>query len=198
MQKFTSLDNPSLIAAIKAGDVGVVPTDTIYGLVADASNEAAVHRLYELKHRKGKPGTIIAASIEQLVHLGIPRRFVKAVEQFWPGAVSVIVPTEMQLGYLHLGKFSLACRIPDSANIQALLEKTGPLMTTSTNHPDQPPATNIKQAQKYFGDKVDFYVDGGDLSNQKPSTIIRIVDDAVEIIRQGSVTIDEESGSIVS
>lgn len=185
-----SLDDPNLLQAISAGAVGVLPTDTVYGLVASAANRSAVDRLYKLKHRHQKPGTIIAANIDHLVDLGIPRRYLKAVEQFWPGAVSVIVPTGMDLSYLHLGKVSLACRIPDSAAIHEFLYKTGPLLTTSANHPNLPPASNLAQAEKYFGDSVDFYVDGGDLGDHQPSTIIQIIDDAVHVVRQGSVKID--------
>lgn len=174
-----------------AGAVGVVPTDTVYGLVARASDQAAVQRLYDLKLREGKPGTIIAASIDQLVELGLKARYLKAVEQFWPGAVSVIIPCGPELAYLHEGKFSLAVRIPGDATLRKLLEQTGPLLTSSANHPQEPIATTILEARNYFGEAVDFYVDGGDLSDHLPSTIIRIVDDAIEILREGAVKIQE-------
>jgi tRNA A37 threonylcarbamoyladenosine synthetase subunit TsaC/SUA5/YrdC len=72
-----------------------------------------------------------------------------------------------------------------------LLRDTGPLLTSSANHPGEPVAATIAEAQKYFGDKIDFYADGGDLSGRQSSTIIRIIDDAIEIIRQGAVKIDE-------
>jgi L-threonylcarbamoyladenylate synthase len=172
------------------GAVGVLPTDTVYGLVARASDEAAVKRLYELKLREGKPGTIIAASIEQLEALGLKHRYLKAVEQFWPGAVSVIIPCGLELSYLHDGVGSLAVRIPADENLQKLLQQTGPLLTSSANHPDQPIAMTIHETKQYFKDNVDFYEDGGDLSGRQPSTIIRIVDDAVEVIRQGAVKIN--------
>jgi L-threonylcarbamoyladenylate synthase len=176
---------------IAPGAVGVLPTDTVYGLVARASDPAAVARLYELKRREGKPGTLIAASIDQLVELGLKARYLKAVEQFWPGAVSVIIPCGPELGYLHEGKFSLAVRIPDQPLLTDLLQRTGPLLTSSANYPGEPVAINLRQAQAYFDDDVDFYVDGGDMSDHKPSTIIRVVDDAIEVLRQGSVIIKE-------
>jgi L-threonylcarbamoyladenylate synthase len=172
---------------INNGSVGVLPTDTVYGLVAKASNEKSVARLYELKSREQKPGTVIAASIDQLVNLGIKRRYLKAVEQFWPGAVSVEIPH--QIDYLSQGTGRQAFRIPNDEELLALLEKTGPLQTSSANLPGEPPANTIAEARSYFGDKVDFYLDGGDLSNREPSTIIRIVDDAIEIVRQGTVKI---------
>lgn len=174
-----------------AGAVGVIPTDTVYGVVARAVDQVAVQRLYQLKHREGKPGTIVAANVQQLEQLGLKHRYVKAVEQYWPGALSIIIPCGPDLQYLHQGKLSLAVRVPDDLRLQALLEQTGPLLTSSANHPGEPTSTTIEQAKQYFGNDVDFYVDGGDLSANQPSTIIRIIDDAVEVIRQGAVHVKE-------
>src|SRR3982751_2289714 len=93
----------------KPGSIAIIPTDTVYGVVARAADKAAVARLYELKKRDEKPGTLIAASIEQLEEIGLKRRYLKAVEQFWPGAVSVVIPAaDPALAYLHKGKMSLA------------------------------------------------------------------------------------------
>ncbi|HVX48124.1 MAG TPA: L-threonylcarbamoyladenylate synthase [Candidatus Saccharimonadales bacterium] len=174
------------------GAVGVIPTDTVYGLVARVADKQAVERLYKAKSRENKPGTLIAADLDQLEDLGLKHRYLKAVEDFWPGAISVIIPcADPALAYLHRGKMSLAVRIPDNKKLRDFLQATGPLLTSSANHPGEPPATNIAEAKEYFGDTVDFYVDGGDLSDHQPSTIIRIVDDAIEIVRQGTVKIDE-------
>jgi L-threonylcarbamoyladenylate synthase len=174
--------------------VGVIPTDTVYGLAARAADKVAVGRLYEVKSREKKPGTLIAASIEQLEGLGIKRRYLKAVEQFWPGAVSVVIPAaDPALAYVHQGKMSLAVRIPADKKLLDMLKQTGPLLTSSANPPDQPTANTVQEAKNYFGDKVDFYVDGGDLSNHEPSTVIRIIDDAVEVLREGAVKIDDDT-----
>jgi tRNA threonylcarbamoyl adenosine modification protein (Sua5/YciO/YrdC/YwlC family) len=192
-----SLADPKLVELLKAGKIGVMPTDTVYGVAADASNEAAVNRLYELKKREQKPGTIIAANIDQLVELGIKRRYLTAVEQYWPNPISIIIPTGFDLKYLHQGKMSLAIRIPKDDELCKLLEQTGPLVTSSANAPGDPPASNIEEAKAYFDKNIDFYVDGGDLSNHPPSTIIRIIDDAIEVVRTGAVKIDE-NGRITS
>ncbi len=174
----------------QAAAVGVIPTDTLYGLVARAEDPAAVERLYSLKKRESKPGTLIAASLSQMEKLGLKHRYLKAVEDFWPGAVSVIIPcADPALRYLHRGKLSLAVRIPADSELRQLLDDTGPLLTSSANQPGQPPAATIAQARDYFGDAADFYIDGGDLSGRQPSTIIRVVDDAIEVIRQGAVII---------
>jgi L-threonylcarbamoyladenylate synthase len=187
MKVLNSLLDEAVVSAIKNGAVGAIPTDTVYGLVCSAANPDAVARLYSLKHREHKPGTVVAASIDQLVALGIKRRYLTAVERFWPGAVSV--ETQHQLEYLHQGTGRQAFRIPAFDDLLKLLKQTGPLLTTSANLPSEPTATTVSEALAYFGDKVDFYVDGGDLSGRPPSTIIRIIDDAIDVIRSGAVKI---------
>ncbi|HVC36414.1 MAG TPA: L-threonylcarbamoyladenylate synthase [Candidatus Dormibacteraeota bacterium] len=172
------------------GTIGVMPTDTLYGLVCRAEDPAAVARLYSLKKRHQKPGTLLAANVGQLVKLGLKRRYLKAVEQYWPGAVSVIIPCGPQLSYLHQGLQGLAVRIPDDQPLRSLLAASGPLLTSSANNPDQPPASSATQARRYFKSAVDFYIDGPDLSGQLPSTIIRLLDDTVEVVRQGAVQLD--------
>lgn len=179
---------------LEPGTVGVMPTDTVYGLTARAADRTAAARLYDLKGRADKPGTLIAANIEQLEDLGLKHRYLKAAEQFWPGAVSVVIPaSNPELAYLHQGKMSLAVRIPSDPKLQKLLQQTGPLLTTSANHAGQPVSTTIEQARKAFGDQVDFYEDGGDLAGREPSTVIRIVDDAIEVLRPGAVKIDDDT-----
>ena len=177
----------------RPGTVGVIPTDTVYGVIARAIDKMAITRLYQLKNREHKPGTIIASDIDQLVGLGIKRRYLKAVTQFWPGPVSVIIPCGDELDYLHQGVQGLAVRIPKDSLLQQLLTQVGPLLTSSANQPGKPTAKTVAEAKGYFGNQVDFYIDGGDLSARAPSTIIRIVDDAIEIIRQGVAKVDEAS-----
>lgn len=174
------------------GGVGILPTDTVYGLVARARDTAAVDMLYTLKPREFKPGTLIAASVDQLVDLGFKRRYISVIEQYWPGPVSVVIPAGPELAYMHLGKGSFPVRIPNTPELVELLHQTGPLLTTSANHPDEPTATTITEAQAVFGNRVAFYVDGGDLSGRAPSTILRVVDDAVEVLREGAVKINEQ------
>ena len=185
-----TLSDPQISDLLLAGKVGILPSDTVYGLMCRAADIAATQRLYAVKHREHKPGTIIAASIEQLTELGLKPRYLKAVEQYWPGPLSVIIPS-VELTYLHQGLNSLAVRIVADQTLNKLMITTGPLLTTSANEPGQPPANTVQEAVAYFGDKVDFYVDGGDLSGHEPSTLIRIVDDAIEVLREGAIKIDE-------
>lgn len=186
-----SLEDMQISTYLRSGAIGVLPTDTLYGLVCKAADKTAVERLYALKSRKGKPGTIIAASIDQLVGLGIPRRYLTAVAGFWPNAISIVIPSAPGLEYIDQGMMSLAVRIPDDVRLARLLEVTGPLLTTSANLPGKTPAHSIDQAKRYFGDSVDFYVDEGERVQQAGSTVIRIIDDAVEILREGVVKINE-------
>lgn len=185
------LSNNEIAQKLQGGAVGIIPTDTVYGIVCSAHDPVAIRRLYTAKDRKHKPGTIIAASVDQLVELGIPHRYLKPVEQYWPNPLSIVVPVGFQHEELHLGKMSLALRLPKLESLRALLQETGPLLTSSANLPGQPVATTIQQAKDYFGDTVDFYVDGGDLSDHHASTIIRVVDDIVEVLREGAVDINE-------
>jgi L-threonylcarbamoyladenylate synthase len=172
------------------GEIAVIPTDTVYGVVARAADPQAVARLYQLKHREGKPGTLVAASINQLVDLGIERDYLKMAEDLWPGALSIIIPCNQNLFYLHQGTNSLAIRIPDDSRLIQLLQQTGPLLTSSANQPGEPPATTIAEARAYFGSQVKWYEDGG-VVNQEPSTVIKIVDNAIEVVRLGAVKLDE-------
>ncbi len=172
------------------GSIAVIPTDTVYGVVARAQDREAVAALYALKHREHKPGTLVAANIDQLVELGFKKRYLTAVEQFWPGAVSVITLCGPELDYIHQGVGSVAVRIPDDPWLQKLLKETGPLVTSSANQPGEPPATTVAEAKAYFGNDVKWYEDGG-VVNSEPSTIIRVIDDAIEIVRMGAVIIKE-------
>ena len=185
---FTSVTSPRLIKMIKAGAIGVIPTDTVYGLVAKASKRTAIERMYKVKERPHKAGTIIGASISQFKDLGFPYEPLRAANHYWPASLSVVVDASNVADYLKADRDALPVRIPDSPKLLKLLSVTGPLMTSSANHPGAPTATTIKQAMAYFDDDIDFYVDAGDLGDWPPSTIIGF-DDAGEIIvhRQGAV-----------
>jgi L-threonylcarbamoyladenylate synthase len=167
---------------LKAGGIAVIPTDTLYGLVGCALNPGAVQRISELKQRSGaKPFIILIGDVSELDAFGVepnPR-----LEDFWPGAVSVILPCmRKDLSYLHLGTNSLAFRLPKNPELVSLLKQTGPLVAPSSNPGNHPPALTIAEAKQYFGDAVDYYQDGGSV-NGRPSRLIRLVGDQVEVLR---------------
>jgi len=196
MQVCSSILDPQVVRLLKGGAVGAIPTDTVYGLVCNPANQASVKRLYALKQRDHKPGTLIAGSLPQLIGLGLKARYLKAVEQYWPNPLSVIIPCGPELGYLDSG-MGLAVRIPAAPAIQKLLQQTGPLLTTSANQPGKEPAKNVEEAGLYFGGEVDFYVDGGTLKNRQPSTLIKVIDDEIEVLREGAVKINKKTGKVI-
>lgn len=197
MRIYTDLQDSQVLRHLESDRVGVIPTDTIYGLACMAESEEAVAKLYTLKPRELKPGTVIAANVDQIVGLGVKRRYVKAVEHLWPNPISIILPCKAVASYLDKGRLSLPFRIPADPDLRNLLLAAGPLLTTSANDPDCPASMTVQQAVDYFHEKVDFYVDGGDLTGSKPSTIIRVADDAIEVLRQGAVPVDEATGRLL-
>lgn len=188
---FSSLSDPQLIDLINQGSIGVIPTDTVYGLVGKAGSKQAIERMYAVKSRARQPGTTIAASTDQLAVLGFPAPQLDGAKKYWPNALSVEMSAERIPHYLSTGQPVMAVRIPDKADLTELLRQTGPLMTTSANAPKQPTSTSVQMAVDYFGDEVDFYVDGGDLSGRPPSTIIGFdADGTIIVYRQGAVEIE--------
>jgi len=172
------------------GGVGIVPTDTIYGIACSAFKEKALEKIFDLKGRdENKPPVVIVGDISDLERFGIKlssnaERFIK---KYWPGKVSIIFDVSPEFHYLDKNR-GLAIRLPNDERVRNFLRKTGPLATSSANTQGFPPAKKIEEARNYFGDKVDFYEDFGELVSA-PSTIVKIKGDNIEIIRQGAVDI---------
>ena len=182
--------------ALQKGEVVIMPTDTVYGICARALDKEAVKKLYAIKNRTNKPGTVIANSLDQLVEAGFKRRYLKNIEYLWPNSISVVIPTEVDQKYLDLGKGSIAVRVVGDLGLVNLLSKTGPLLTTSANLPTEKTVTTIRQARQIFGEGISYYCEGG-LLDGKPSTIVRVIDDNIVVVRAGAVKIDER-GAILS
>ena len=128
---------------------------------------------------------ILIGSINDLNKFGIKLKSEdqKLVKKFWPGPVSIIFKCgAKKFEYLHRGKKSLAFRLPKKKLLRKLIEKVGPLVAPSANPEGLQPAQNIKQAKKYFGKKVDFYVNDGEIKG-KPSRIIEIRKGAFVVLR---------------
>jgi L-threonylcarbamoyladenylate synthase len=173
------------VEILKKGGVGVIPTDTLYGLVASAFNRGAVDKVYKLKNRQSdKPCIILIGHIDELQRfcIKISTQLINKLSNYWPGPVSIILPChEQRLLYLHRGTRSLAFRLPAKKSLKALLARSGPLVAPSANPENQPPAQNIKQAKAYFGEQADFYLNGR--IGKKASKLIKFVGNDVEIIR---------------
>lgn len=158
---------------LKSG-VAVIPTDTIYGLVAQAFDIRAVAKVYEIKKRaEDKKCIVLIADLTQIKDFGIDDTWLAQVNEYWPGPYSLILPTDKQ-GIEHLTKDSatITLRLPNNADLRTLIRQTGPLIAPSANPEGMPPAENIEQAKAYFGNKVDIYVDGGNKSKVLPSTLL--------------------------
>ncbi len=109
----------------------------------------------------------------------------------WPAPLSVILSIEIgKFEYLRPLNNTLAFRMPDNPQLQHLLSQTGPLVAPSANPQGLMPATTIEEAKAYFGESVDFYVDGGK-SNSEPSTLVDLTKGVVQVIRQGSFHVAE-------
>ncbi|MDD5489348.1 MAG: L-threonylcarbamoyladenylate synthase [Candidatus Moranbacteria bacterium] len=178
-----------LLEYIKNDKIGVIPTDTIYGIAASAWSKKAVERAYKIMRRdKKKPFIILISSIRDLdkFNIKLDKNNENILKQIWPGKVSVILPIKAKkFEYLHRGTKTLAFRVPKKQFLLKLLKKTGPLISTSANPQGKKPAQTVAEAKKYFGDKVDFYISGGKMKSL-PSTLIEIKKGRLSIIRKGS------------
>jgi len=182
----------SIGGVLRRGGVGILPTDTLYGIVGSALNKKTVEKIYRLRKRNPKkPMIILIGSIRDLARFGVVLSGAdkKILRSLWPGSVSVILPARARIfSYLHRGTKTLAFRLPKDRWLRLLLLKTGPLVAPSANWEGKPPAKTIAAAKKYFKDRVDFYIDSG-RRDVKPSTIISLASGTVTVLRRGAVKI---------
>ncbi|MBI4157787.1 threonylcarbamoyl-AMP synthase [Candidatus Woesebacteria bacterium] len=184
MKIVKKLNSLKVFESLKESGVVVIPTDTIYGVVGLASSKKALGGIYELKGRdKSKPFIVLISSIEDLglLEIKLDENQKNLVEKYWPGKVSIVFPRAHD---------TLAVRLPDYPELRELIKKTGPLIAPSANTEGKPPAKNVKEAINYFGDKIDYYVDGGEI-NSEPSTLIKLEYGKVVVLREGAVKIEE-------
>lgn len=173
------------ITLLKSGGIGVIATDTLYGIVGQALNKATVERVYAVKERTPtKPFIILIHDLQDVELFGVTLTSdVRArLKAYWPGPVSIILdcPNDA-FHYLHRGTNALAFRLPNKPELQHILKETGPLVAPSANPEGLTPAVDIEKAREYFGDSVDFYSEG--VVSTTPSKIIKITDDGEEILR---------------
>ena len=169
---------------LRSGGVGVVPTDTLYGVVACALNQSAVERVYALKGRNPtKPCIILVSGFEDLALFGtrLSERQQNALHTI-QGPVSFILPCDAP-EYLHRGTHTLAFRIPKEEKLRDFLKESGPLIAPSVNPEGSPPATTLEEARTYFENRVDFYQEGGKREG-KPSNLISFDEnDGIVVLR---------------
>jgi L-threonylcarbamoyladenylate synthase len=188
-KQITKLD---LIKILNSGGIGVLPTDTMYGLVGLALNKRTVTEIYKLRYRDfHKPLIVLISSMADLKLLGINVTAAHGLilNKVWPGPVSVILPSSKEkFKHLTRGTKTIAVRLPKNKFLIDIISQTGPLVAPSANLSDYPPAKTIKEAKKYFGNKAAFYISTG-TRPIIPSTIIKLTKTGLKVIRPGVVKI---------
>lgn len=185
----------SAVRAIEKGGLVVLPTDTVYGIGADAFSHEAVARLLAAKGRgRQMPPPVLVAGVGVLDALAVdvPPVVRDVVARFWPGALTVILRAQPTLAW-DLGETggTVALRMPDNEAALALLQRWGPLAVTSANITGEPPAQDAQAAQEYFGANVAVYIDAGPTPGPVPSTILDATGPRLRIVRQGLITAAE-------
>ena len=179
-------------AAVKSGRLVVMPTDTVYGIGADAFDSPAVAALLAAKGRgRDMPVGVLVGSwhtIDGLVY-SVSESARELVRAFWPGALSLVVQQAPSLQWdLGDARGTVMLRMPLQPVAIELLRQTGPMAVSSANVSGQPPATTAQEAQRQLGDLVDVYLDGGTAEQQAASTILDLTGPQPRILRDGPVS----------
>ena len=187
-----SLDEAVNVAA--RGGLLVLPTDTVYGIGADAFSPDAVAALLAAKGRgRQMPPPVLIGSVATLDGLAteVTAEVRALADAFWPGALTIICQAQPSLAW-DLGEThgTVALRMPDHAAALALLTRTGPLAVSSANRTGRPAATTADEAQEQLGDTVTLYLDGGPVTGGVPSTIVDATGERLRVVRQGAVTLE--------
>lgn len=172
----------------------VMPTDTVYGLAADAFDPTGVRRLLRAKGRgRDMPTPVLISSSEVLTALatGVTVEARELAEAFWPGGLTLIFRQQSSLRWdLGDSRGTVAMRVPDQQDALTLLADTGPLAVSSANTTGMPPATTVQQAQDMLADAVDVYLDAGPSPGAGASTIVDATTDILVVRRRGLIGVD--------
>jgi L-threonylcarbamoyladenylate synthase len=182
------------VAALAGGDLVVFPTDTVYGLAADAFSPAAVERLVTAKGRgrdMPPPVLIAAASTLEALATDVPAWLRTMTTELWPGPLTVLCRAQPSLDW-DLGDThgTVAVRVPDHPVAIEVLKASGPLAVSSANLTGEPAATSIHDAERMLGESVDVYLDGGPSSSGIASTILDVTSGTPRILRPGPIGLD--------
>ncbi|HET8561923.1 MAG TPA: L-threonylcarbamoyladenylate synthase [Marmoricola sp.] len=179
------------VAAIRSGEVVVLPTDTVYGVAADAFDPPAVSRLLAAKGRgREMPPPVLVSSVATLDALAtrLPDWVRALVKRYWPGPLTVVVHEQGSLQW-DLGdtRGTVAVRMPADPVALALLERTGPLAVSSANLSGRPAATDADQAEEMLGDVAAVLLDGGPTGGDLASTILDCTGPRPRVLREGAL-----------
>jgi len=184
-------DSDVVVAALAAGSVVAVPTDTVYGLAARPDHPAAVAAVFDAKHRPPELALpVLVADESQLdgVVVAWPPVAHRLAERLWPGGLTVVVTARPALARLLGGDGrTIGVRLPDHEELRGLLRRTGPLAVTSANRHGVPPCTTAEAVRLAFADEpVDLVVDGGTCDGA-PSTVVDVTVDPPRLVREGAL-----------
>ena len=183
--------------AIARGQLVVIPTDTVYGVAADAFSPAAVSLLLEAKGRgRQSPPPVLMPSVQTLHGLAdnVPEKVLALAEAFWPGGLTIVLDAQPSLRWdLGDAHGTVAVRVPAHPVALELLAETGPLAVSSANLTSQPAATTATGAHDQLGARVEVYLDGGEAAEGLASTIVDATalsrgNGGIRILRDGVVT----------
>ena len=203
MEKYINLENkldyeelkiPAKI--IKEGGIVIFPTETVYGIGTNGLDKEAIKKLYEVKQRPlNKPISLLVSNIEMVeqVAKNISKLEYKIMQNFFPGPLTIILEKkDIVPDILTANTNTVGIRMPSGEIARKLIEYAGvPIATPSANISGKPSGTNIKDIQKDFDGKVDCFIDNGESKLGIPSTIIRVINDEVHILRQGSISMEQ-------
>jgi tRNA threonylcarbamoyl adenosine modification protein (Sua5/YciO/YrdC/YwlC family) len=178
--------------AVRSSRLDVLPTDTVYGIGADAFDAGAVQSLLRAKNRgPDMPVGVLVGSwstVDGLV-LGVPSRARALIEAFWPGDLSIVLPHAPSLQWnLGQSRGTVMLRMPLHPVALELLRDVGPMAVSSANVSGRPPASTAQDAQEQLGDSVAVYLDGGSSGEPVPSTMVDLTSDDPVILREGAVS----------
>lgn len=188
------------IEILRNGGSVVYPTDTVYGIAVDATNTEAVKNLYKIKERTGQPTHVVVSNLGMAKEYAVfSKTAEKFFNKFFPGPITLILPLKKDIPdsfkILSANTKTIGIRIPNNKTTMDIVEKLErPITTPSANPKGGVAPLTIKESMVQFEDKKhkpDFYLDGGELKKNNPSTMVKIVEDVVVIIREGPITKEE-------
>ena len=183
------------VAALRRGDLAVIPTDTVYGIAADAFSPPAIERLLAAKGRgRDMPVPVLVGSWRGLDGLAdhVTPTMRSLVEAFWPGPLTLIVRAAGSLAWdLGETRGTVAVRMPLHPVALAVLAETGPLGVSSANRTGMPAATDAAQAYEQLGSSVAVYLEAGSSGEAVPSTIVDLTGATPQVRRAGALTLEE-------
>lgn len=181
----------AICRVIDSGGLVIAPTDTIYGIMGDATNEEAIKKVYDVKKRQhNKPLILLMDSIEMVEkYTGETSSIEKTImNKFWPGLVTIILKKNDSVNELvTAGMDTVGIRIPDNEDLLKIIRKLDrPIISTSANVAGEDVITNLDMINKKLCNEIDYIEDGGELSDVA-STVIRVVDGNLLILRKGKL-----------